>query len=198
MLVTDLRADKVMTYPASSDRVTADDLIERLESLIATGSEELRSEGYADQPSVTTTVSMRYLGQNYEEEIAVTLDQLRSTALAHIFENFHRHHEDRYGYAIRDEIIEIVALKVTLLGAVAKPKIAMVTAARLEGPYEQRQTYFRETGWIDCPVYRREQIPLGTELRGPAIVEEHGSTTLVEPGQSLAVDAHGLLVITFV
>lgn len=197
MLVTDLRADKVMTYPASSDRITAEDLLARLEGLIAATGEELRGEGYSGQPTVTTTISMRYLGQNYEEDIAVNLEEIRSGNLEQLFENFHQHHEHRYGYAIRDEIIEIVALKVTLLGAVAKPKITMVTATEVAHPFEQRQSYFRQSGWVECPVYRREQIPLGTQLQGPAIVEEHGCTTLVEPDQSLTVDQYGMLVITF-
>ncbi len=197
MLVTDLRADRVMTYPASSDRVTAEDLLGRLESLIAAAGEELRNEGYGDEPTVTTTVSMRYLGQNYEEDIAVHLDALRAS-LDPMFESFHQHHEQRYGYAIRDEIIEIVALKVTLLGAVTKPKIVMTTTSRGAEPYEQRQTYFRETGWLACPVYRREQLPLRSRVDGPAIIEEHGSTTLVEPDQSLVVDAHGMFELTSV
>jgi N-methylhydantoinase A len=196
MLVADLRADKVMTYPASSDRVTAQDVLHRFESLLAAAGEELRREGFGDRPTAATTVSMRYLGQNYEEDIPVSVDELRADTLAPMFERFHRHHEERYGYAIRDEIIEIVALKVTLLGAVAKPKIAMATTTEVAQPYEKRQTYFRDLGWMDCPVYRRTEIPLGAQLSGPAIVEEHGSTTLVEPGQSLAVDGHGMLVIT--
>ena len=32
-------------------------------------------------------------------------------------------------------------------------------------------------------------------LDGPAIIEEHGATTLVEPAQQLQVDEHGILII---
>jgi N-methylhydantoinase A len=62
-------------------------------------------------------------------------------------------------------------------------------------PFEERQVYFEGAGWVPCPVYWREGLPAGVRLEGPAIVEEHGSTTLVEPAQQLHVDDHGLLVI---
>ena len=34
----------------------------------------------------------------------------------------------------------------------------------------------------DCPVWERERLPERAELRGPAIVEEFGATTVVPPG----------------
>ena len=43
------------------------------------------------------------------------------------------------------------------------------------------------------PVFRRESLPAGAVLRGPAVVEELDSTTLVLPGQELRVLADGIL-----
>jgi N-methylhydantoinase A len=63
-------------------------------------------------------------------------------------------------------------------------------------PFENRQVYFKESGWVACPIYWRNDLPVGSELSGPAIVEELGCTTLLEPGQQLQVDEAGILVVT--
>lgn len=199
MLVADLRIDKVTTFPATSDRVTLAALEERLQALIAAASAELAHEGFTGTPQINATVSMRYLGQNYEEEIPVRLAELHDQGLASLFAAFHRHHEARYGYQIAGETIELVALKVAAVGPMPKPLLRGTGTdhkAAAGQPFEQRQVYFKTTGWVACPIYWRNDLPVGTTLIGPAIIEELGCTTLVEPGQQLQVDEVGMLMIT--
>jgi N-methylhydantoinase A len=45
-------------------------------------------------------------------------------------------------------------------------------------------------------VYRREQLGVGVTLTGPAVVEQLDSTTVIEPGDRMRVDALGNLEIT--
>jgi N-methylhydantoinase A len=42
-------------------------------------------------------------------------------------------------------------------------------------------------------VWERDRLPEAATLRGPAIVEEFGATTVVPPGWTAAVDPHGNL-----
>ena len=49
--------------------------------------------------------------------------------------------------------------------------------------------------WHQTSVYRRDQLS-GTRLRGPALVVDYGSTTLVPPGWSFTLDIFGNLKIT--
>jgi len=56
--------------------------------------------------------------------------------------------------------------------------------------------YFERGGWAEAAVYRREGLLAGNVIRGPALVEEHASTTVVQPGDSLRVDEYGNLVIS--
>jgi N-methylhydantoinase A/oxoprolinase/acetone carboxylase beta subunit len=44
-------------------------------------------------------------------------------------------------------------------------------------------------------VYRRYDLPAGSRLDGPCVIEEPGSTTLVEPGMRVTVLADGQLLI---
>jgi N-methylhydantoinase A len=50
--------------------------------------------------------------------------------------------------------------------------------------------------WHDTHVYRREQLGVGAEFEGPAIVEQLDSTAVIEPGDRVRVDALGNLEIT--
>jgi N-methylhydantoinase A len=54
--------------------------------------------------------------------------------------------------------------------------------------------YF-DGGFRDTPIHDRATLSPGVVLHGPAIVEEFGSTTVVFPGQELAVDPHGVLLV---
>jgi N-methylhydantoinase A len=58
----------------------------------------------------------------------------------------------------------------------------------------RRRVWF-EGGWLDTPVYRREGLQPGVRFDGPAIVEQLDSTTVIEPGDRVEVDALGNLVI---
>jgi N-methylhydantoinase A len=48
---------------------------------------------------------------------------------------------------------------------------------------------------VDCPVYERSRLSTGAAISGPAIIEDHESTTVVPPGARLEVDGLRMLVI---
>lgn len=58
-----------------------------------------------------------------------------------------------------------------------------------------KPVYFRSSGWVDTPVHLRERLLAGNEIAGPALIEEHASTTVVQPGDRLRVDELGNLQI---
>ena len=45
-------------------------------------------------------------------------------------------------------------------------------------------------------MYDRARLALGDEVRGPAVVEEEGSTLVIGPGGSARVARSGNLVVT--
>jgi N-methylhydantoinase A len=65
--------------------------------------------------------------------------------------------------------------------------------AALDG---HREVYFASAGgFVETPTYDRKRIPAGSKIAGPALIEEHASTTVLHPGDRLEVDAFGNLVI---
>ncbi|MGC2124130.1 MAG: hydantoinase/oxoprolinase family protein, partial [Xanthobacteraceae bacterium] len=46
------------------------------------------------------------------------------------------------------------------------------------------------------PTYRRAALVAGNRIKGPALIEEYASTTVLMPGDAMEVDALGNLAIT--
>jgi N-methylhydantoinase A len=59
----------------------------------------------------------------------------------------------------------------------------------------QRRVHFPETGYVPCTIYNRYALGIGESFRGPAVIEERESTTVVGPDATITVDAHLNLVI---
>jgi N-methylhydantoinase A len=53
----------------------------------------------------------------------------------------------------------------------------------------------RGAGALDCPVYVRSDLGEGAQVRGPAVIQEYGSVTLLYPGDVASVGAEGHLVV---
>ncbi len=107
----------------------------------------------------------------------------------------------RYGFSVPHEKAEIVSLRSAVIGLMRKPPfehvaagVAAPAAAAFRGT---RPVYFARTGgFVDTPTYGRSLLAAGNRIAGPALIEEHASTTVVHPGDALEVDAFGDLVIT--
>lgn len=72
------------------------------------------------------------------------------------------------------------------------PADGETTAAK---PFATRPVYWRQTGWVECPLYRRKELAVGQSVAGPTVVEEYGSTVVVPTGWSVRADAYGNLIV---
>jgi N-methylhydantoinase A len=59
--------------------------------------------------------------------------------------------------------------------------------------WQRRRVHFN--GWYDTPIYQRADLAPGMHFDGPAIVEQSDTTTVVEPGMDVTVDAKGNLLV---
>ncbi len=147
-------------------------------------------------------IDARYEGQNFEVHVA--FDGLMLAQDAAEFDRdfagrFRAAHGAVYGYDIAGRAIEIVTLRLRMVGAVAKPGLAAPAAASTSGPASvaSRPVYFgHSTGWVETPVYDRDRLSPGAEITGPAIIEEMSATTLLHPAQHASVDPAGNLIVS--
>ena len=68
-------------------------------------------------------------------------------------------------------------------------------AERLEDAQIGVRGVWFEQGWQETPVYERGRLPLGARFVGPAVVQQLDATTVIEPGNEVAVDRLGNLLI---
>ena len=109
-------------------------------------------------------------------------------------------HELRYGTSAPDEQAEIVSLRTTVTGVMRKPPQGTIKGGRAAPPAAaatgKRRVYFHQAdGFRYAPIYERKALLAGNRIKGPALIEEHASTTVLMPGDTCEVDAYGNLVI---
>jgi N-methylhydantoinase A len=139
---------------------------------------------------------LRYLGQNFELIMELASDALAEPALQKLREAFHKRHKDYYGYDMRDRPIEIVNLRLVVIGRREPVPFERANLARGKlktALLEKRKVWFAETGYVMTPVYDRGQLPAETSIPGPAIIEQMDTTTVVPPNATIAQDRHGYL-----
>jgi N-methylhydantoinase A len=145
-------------------------------------------------------LDLRYVGQSHELTVSMQSGQVREADLAALVGRFRDEHMRVFGYA-SDGAVQVVTYRLSAYSPVAGApgENAAPTAGR--NPVKgTRRVHFQESGgFIDCPIYDRSLLAPEQEIRGPAIVEQMDTTTVVLPGQRASVrPASGSLLLTFV
>jgi N-methylhydantoinase A len=55
--------------------------------------------------------------------------------------------------------------------------------------------YFEGATWLEVPIYERDDLPVGSRIPGPCIVEEQISTTLIPAGFAGTMDEYRNIII---
>jgi N-methylhydantoinase A len=132
----------------------------------------------------------RYRGQSFE----LTIDHADSPES--IAQRFHEAHRARYGYDVRDEIVELINARLTAVGALP-PRVTLRRSTEINLVAERREERRRvwvDGSFIDVPVLQRAGLKEGARILGPAIVEEYDCTTYVAPQWSLTANADVLVL----
>jgi N-methylhydantoinase A len=140
---------------------------------------------------------MRYVGQSHELTIELPAGELTADAMITLIADFQREHERAYGFAAPGEPTEVVNFRATVLVPMPRPSLARIRTPEKGTPISStRRVYFAELdGFVSAAIFRREQLPIDAVIRGPAVVEEFDSTTLIHPGYAATVDGYGNLLI---
>ena len=201
MLFSNLRHDFVRTWPSRLASLSFD-VIERVYGeMIAQGRAALARGGHGGlKAAVRRYADMRYVGQEHAVTIELPDAFFRKQDRAAIKTRFDEEHQLRYGTCAPAEQAEIVTLRVTVSGEMAKPKIELAQAGSrrpLKPSLRQpRKAWFGSASKaIETPVYDRDALRAGNRIVGPALIEEHASTTVLFPGDRLTVDPFGNLDI---
>jgi N-methylhydantoinase A len=201
LLVTDLKHAYSVTLIRHAKELNPDEVERIYRNLEGEGRTTLEEEGVPPEDiAFQRQVDMRYVGQSYELTVPLGRSRLTPGELERVLDRFHREHNRAYGYGAPDEPVEFVNLRLTAIGKIAKPRLRRIGADSTDPASALKATrpvYFAEAGgFVDCPIYDRYGLGAGCTLRGPAIVEEIDSTTVVHPGYQARIDRFGNLILT--
>ena len=172
-----------------------DELTVYLDSLGAQVKQELETEGVAPGDiELLYEIDIRYAGQAFEIPLSVEPEGL---SIESLIKRFDTEHERLFTFNLDETPHEIVNVRAVALGKsadVAPPVIEKGDADPSAAKTRDHQLYM-DGKMQDAVIYDRALLKAGNRIKGPAIVTEMDSTTLVHSGCEALVDAHGNLII---
>ena len=195
MLETDLRRDFSRSFYAKASNADLAALADICRTLEAEGRAALEDEGVpADATRVEHSLDMRYEAQEYTLTIPVD-DPLAPGFVDAISQRFHEAHDARYGHSNPGAPVEFVVVRTTLLGELGRAEPERLSPQGSASRPGRRDAVFdRRTS--QAAVVNRDELPVGFELVGPAIIDEQTATTVVPPSWKVRVDEIGTLVLS--
>ena len=191
-MVADLRYDMSQTIERPITELDDATVRDILESQRKAGDERIAASGTSiDRTQYGQIAEMAYAGQIHP--LRVPIDGVLS--LAEMERRFEDVYRLEYGNTLGPIPKVLVSLKTTVHGlrahaeSVAKEGVQPSVAE----PATHRDVYFG--GWRSTPVFQREKLVPGATFQGPAIIEQADTTTVIEPGLSARVDAHGNILV---
>lgn len=196
LLLSDYRTDVYRTFLGLLEELDLDAVNRAFADAEKQGLDHLS----AAQDQVVAFTQSRILEMCYEGQqhvIAVPVDgPLTRAHISELSRRLDQAFRDVYGFLPQRRVPQVLRIRVVLEGAVARTPMAY------RPPYGKeaasvgwREAVFAETGRVRVDVYDRETLPIGRPLRGPCIIEEPYSTTVVYPGQNAEVDGAGNIQI---
>jgi N-methylhydantoinase A len=199
MLFSDLRYDYVRTYFSPLEDAPFDAIEKAYRALEDQGRQAIAGSSVAPQKIVVKRAAdMRYVGQEHAVTVDLPLAVFARGDRKAIKRHFDEMHAQRYGTSAPEERAEIVSLRSTVTGLMRKPPQKKIARGRDVPPAAastgKRQVYYGGR-FHATPTYQRGALLAGNRIKGPALVEEYASTTVLMPGDTLEVDAYGNLMI---
>jgi N-methylhydantoinase A len=200
LVTSDIRHDYVQTIAKPAASVDPEDMRRAYAVMEEKAKAQLRTEKIPDDViEIQWTADLRYMGQAYELNVPVPRNgQLTRKDIEATVARFHALHQKVYAYSSTDEPVDIINVRLVGIGQVPDVKLPRrirsgdSPRAALKGT---RPVHYEGRGFIKGPVYERDLLQPGNMLKGPCMIEEIISSTVVIPGATAKVDVWGNLVI---
>ena len=198
-VVADLRHDFVKTVNRPLDLADLDVVNRIFAGQEAEGRQLIGEESVrVDAIEVLWSADMQFIGQTHQLRVPLPDGRPGRETLQAGFERAYR---ARFHVELPEIRANLVNLNCSVIGR--RPEVDL--SALIDG--RERRTSLREaeTGrrrvrfggdWHETPVYWRDRLPADAELQGPAIVEQLDATSVIEPGDRVAQDRDGNLLVT--
>ncbi len=137
------------------------------------------------------SADMRYVGQGFDIPVPLP-ETLDATSVQAAFLDAYQRLFDR---RVEGPPTEVLSWRLHATGT--RPEVPPVRGKAEAGDSRKgsRLAWFPQTGLTETAVHDRYRLQPGLRLRGPAVVEERESTSVIGPDASFSLDEQGNLVI---
>ena len=201
LLTADLRYDAIRTQFQVSTTLDLNRIVSDFKAMEKELTDRFSSDGIKlSQVTFNRSGDLRYVGQGYELKVPISDGRVDANEMSAVWEKFHNIHSAEYGHAFESSPIEVVNLRVTAFGNLPKlEKMPPRKGGSLEDALlYQRNSIFNDQGVLktfETRVYRRALMPIGMNFKGPAILLQKDSTTVVPPRSEACVHISGSIII---
>jgi len=177
MLLADARVDEARTLLRGLDDRAVRDSGELFDAMKRDAAVALAGESDGDAV-FQHDAEMRFKGQKHS--IKIDVGGLRSASAIHVV--FLEQYRRRYGHADEAAAVEYVGLHLGAEIRTPGPDVTRLARAAGKGPRDPGSRPVRMPGTerpVDIAIFDRSALAPGFRAKGPAIIEEYGSTTLI-------------------
>lgn len=200
-VIADIRHDQVQTVNLSLEGLAADALAARM------ASEALASIRVVEEAGLPVTgidvrfeFDMHYVGQTHTVSVPIpaALENGRvALSEAIVRAAFEAAYQTSFSRLLPGIPARIVNLRTAAIGR--RPAFDLKALAPAAGtgsaePRETRRVWF-DGGWHETAIYERLDLPVGSVIAGPAVLEQPDATTVIDPGLIARVDEYGNVIV---
>jgi N-methylhydantoinase A len=200
MLMAQWRHDFVRTLIGTLGAIASADAARAFTELRSAGEAVLTGEQLT-RGRFEFAADLRYRGQEHALTIPVSGPEDITTETNDTRSRFNQQHEARYGHAAPDEPIEMVNLRLV----VTVPRMEDAIGRWLSQPWRSTDEVPEESrlvvledaeDLVEARILWRPSLAAGTEIIGPAVIEEPNSTILVGAHDHVLVNESGHIIVT--
>ena len=201
MLLSSLRRDYALTLITRFSEADFDELERACRQMTQEGERALSLMPVTLTGTGTIRAAdMRYRGQEHTVTVTLPPDLSSADAPDALKRAFDIAHEQQFSHSRPDQEIEIVTLRIAVLGEMQKPPLTKIAAGEkmpaTSATRGTRKILFEGLQErMEVPTFDRMALLAGNEIEGPAVIDEHASTIVLGRQDRLLVNEYGHLVI---
>jgi N-methylhydantoinase A len=197
LVATDLKRDYVKTFYAPLTGIDPADINAVYQGMEESARDMLRATDIPESRWVfERAADLRYLRQAYELTVPAPADAVTPETLDALANGFHEKHRQTYGHENRNEIVQMVNLRLTAIGRLEGLDLRQTSAtgggSSMTG---SRKVWFKGASRIDCAIHDRDKMNAGAEAPGPAVIQAVDTTIVVPPGWTARADDNGYIIM---
>ena len=197
-VTTTIQDEASMSFIRRFSDTNKKEVVQIFTDLSKKASKTLDAEGVAKKNRTTTyQVDIRYHGQGLLLTVDFDLSELKRKGLNAIGNTFDEMHEQLFTFALPAEK-ELVNLRAVVRDKALNVKAPSVPRGNYNpsGAFISKTKVFMEGKNRFASLYERSKLKQGNIIKGPAIVLEMDSTTVILPDHSGRIDKFGNILIT--